>query len=543
MSGKLSKIRHYTLPLVLAAVLAVCGACAYERTNPDINGLTAATPGVEHSLPDVRSHTDVAVADLEPEVQAPGIPSPIRLDGDFTDWDEIPLAYLDASGDAGSTGLDITTVKVTNDDRYLYLMVELGTEISLDEGHYLTLYLDTDANPETGKEAFGLGAELEWIWGQRWGFFFSPFGLHEVWFTDLGFRAEPTVTSPRFEMAFRLDSKPDNMNDLFKGDSIRLAIVDNTWNADGDNDGDLAPGEGDVIEVVLDRDRVAQDVAISLERGSAVAVRVVTHNMLWDGMLDPERKVRFERIYKALAPDIINFQECTEEAVVIDAIEDWLPLQDGEWQYVAWSDRLTLSRFPIVGDWPATYEPLDYRFTVVPVQVSEDQRLIIFNAHLSFGDQDAGRQVEADSFIAYVRDLTTEGGEVELDTDTPFVLLGDLNLVGDAQQLLTLTTGEIINKATFGESHHPDWDDSNLADLISLQTGNPMAYTWRSDGGGFWPGRLDFFIYTDSVMTVVKSFTLNTLTMSDEELAEYGLDRNDTHKASDHLPVVVDVEL
>ncbi|MCP4362518.1 MAG: hypothetical protein GY796_31315 [Chloroflexi bacterium] len=68
-----------------------------------------------------------------------------------------------------------------------------------------------------------------------------------------------------------------------------------------------------------------------------------------------------------------------------------------------------------------------------------------------------------------------------------------------------------------------------------------MAYTWRDDANGFSPGRLDFFIYSDSVMGVDKHYLLYTGEMTADQLAAYGLQADDSAAASDHIPLVVDI--
>ena len=61
-----------------------------------------------------------------------------------------------------------------------------------------------------------------------------------------------------------------------------------------------------------------------------------------------------------------------------------------------------------VTTWPASYAPLESRFTVVPLETGPEQMLVIFNAHLSYGANDAGRQREADSFAAFIRDAQSD---------------------------------------------------------------------------------------------------------------------------------------
>ncbi len=98
------------------------------------------------------------------------------------------------------------------------------------------------------------------------------------------------------------------------------------------------------------------------------------------------------------------------------------------------------------------------------------QDLLVINSHLKCcGGQtnDDKRQLEVDATIAFILDAKTPGGVIDLPTETPFVILGDLNLVGDRQQLITLLTGEIINTPIFGNGGPPDWDNTDLEDLLS----------------------------------------------------------------------------
>jgi hypothetical protein len=119
--------------------------------------------------------------------------------------------------------------------------------------------------------------------------------------------------------------------------------------------------------------------------------------------------------------------------------------------------------------------------------------------------------------------------------------VGDFNLVGYKQQLETLTDGDIVDEASYGIDFLPDWDDSPLTDLFSRHTHIRMGYTWRSDASGFNPGKLDYILYTDSVLEPVKHFVLNTLAMFEEDLSFYDLESEDTNQASDHLPRLMDI--
>ena len=117
---------------------------------------------------------------------------------------------------------------------------------------------------------------------------------------------------------------------------------------------------------------------------------------------------------------------------------------------------------------------------------------------------------------------------------------GDLNLVGDSQQLVSLLTGDIIDESTYGPDFNPDWDGTDLADVVSRQTEARFAYTWRNDFSSFSPGRLDFLLYNDSVLDLARELVIYTPEMSAGELSQYGLLANDVTIVSDHLPLVAD---
>ncbi|MBM4372439.1 MAG: endonuclease/exonuclease/phosphatase family protein, partial [Deltaproteobacteria bacterium] len=267
-------------------------------------------------------------------------------------------------------------------------------------------------------------------------------------------------------------------------------------------------------------------------------LRVVSWNVLWSGIVDPALEGPFRRVLQALDPDVVALQEILEHAEARDLLQAWLP--GGSWEYAGFSDRVTLSRWPRDWDWPGSFEPLESRFTVSAIVLPGGGRLAVLNAHLSFGDQDEARQREADSFAAFLREVRTPGTPSSLPPGTPFLLVGDLNLVGDRTQLETLLTGAIQDTATFGPPSPPDWDGSALADALPLVAGDAQAVTWKAPSSSYWPGRLDFVIYPDSALTLHASFVLDTGRLPPGELSAHGLEATDTAVASDHLPVIAD---
>jgi len=146
-----------------------------------------------------------------------------------------------------------------------------------------------------------------------------------------------------------------------------------------------------------------------------------------------------------------------------------------------------------------------------------------------------------DQVLAFLRDAQTEGGTIDIPQGTPVIIAGDMNFVGDDQQPFSMRTGTVVDTSRFGPSFTPDWDGSNLTDAAPPVTGWPMDFTWYSPPSSFVPGRLDYIYYTDSVLRAVRRYTLFTPALSGEQLEATGLQSDDVLRASDHLPLVIDV--
>ena len=125
---------------------------------------------------------------------AHGFAAPIAIEGLFDDWEGIAPLLEDPAGDGGPSRIDFTVVKVANDDTYVYFYVETGAEVELDWGHGLTLLIDCDADADTGSQMHEFGAELRWVTGMRFGQVWSPNGVQDIGWDDIGFVAAPTVT-------------------------------------------------------------------------------------------------------------------------------------------------------------------------------------------------------------------------------------------------------------------------------------------------------------------------------------------------------------
>ncbi len=463
---------------------------------------------------------------------------PIALDGLYIDWLGSTSNYTDAQGDGAS--IDMLSFSAANDSSFLYLKFELNDEIRLNSGNNLVLEIDTDNDSTTGYSINGIGAELGWLFGSKFGYFNSPGSTTTVDQADILFRALPTVTSNSFEIAISRNVLPDNVHPLFTGDTIKICFYDQTTN------GDYMPDEGSQFTYVFDNTSLPAYDAIDINKSDTNFVRLMTYNTLFNGLIDPQRAPAFGRIITAVNPDIITFNECwdTQWYEARNFLDNYLPLANGN-QWQCWKidgANITCSRFPITQNWQILP---DRRLTAslidLPTKYARD--ILVVNAHFKCCDGDSIRQREADGFASFIKDAKTSGGVIDLSPETPFLISGDLNLVGYSQQLTTLITGDIQDTAQFGSPAALDWDNTDLNDVIALQTDNRMAYTWRDDGSSYWPGRLDYCIASDVNLNIEKAFTIQTEVMPAARLSLYGLQQNDTHTASDHFPKVTDFSI
>ena len=462
---------------------------------------------------------------------------PIGIDGEFEDWAGSTANFTDTQNDGGD--YDMLSFSVSNDSSFLYIKFALSEEILLNDNNQLFLQIDTDNDEATGYQVNGIGSELGIDFGNRLAYFTPESSSITVYHNDIMLRTLPTVTSDTFEIALGRDVYPDGSHPLFTGNTIKLCFIDN------DSGGDNMPNIGTTFTYNFDETDVGEYNNIDLEKNNDSDIRLMTYNILNDGLFDsdPDRIDAFQRIITVVNPDIITFNECwnTSAANVRGLLDSWLPLSGGAQWYCIKADagNITCSKFNI----PDYYSVLSgRRITAAKIDLPSNypRDILIFNSHFACCSDNAQRQEEADAIIRFIRDIKTIGGAVTLPYGTPFVISGDLNLVGYSQQLTTLLTGDIVNNTIYGDDIEPDWDESDLNDVISFQTDQRMAYTWENNYSSYWPGRLDFAICSDIGSSVSKAYTLNTLLMSPERLSQYNLLQNDTYIASDHFPKITD---
>ncbi len=449
----------------------------------------------------------------------------ITPDGRVDDWAAATALHTDSSGDQGTSDIDLGRLWAANDAALLHLRFEIGAEQGIQADNDLTLYLDTDNSAATGLSVGGIGAEVRWTFGARSGASYNPDGSEQstLSWLDLDLRQGPTVTADEFEVT---------LSRAGFGATVALLLQNEEGGVQ-----DRLPNAGQTLTYTFDATTVPPPATLSLAKSDPAHVRVVSHNVLWDGLFD--RPDPFGRILPALGPDIICFQEIGSHTAEETAAQVTAFL-GGTWFAAQQNDVVTVTPWPIT----ATHAIDNNLGTLIDLPDTDYATdLYLINVHLPCCSNDAGRQSEVDAIIAWVRDLQTPGGTATLATDTPIAVTGDMNFVGLAQQVDTLLTGDIQDEATHGTDHAPDWDGSAATDLFPRHTNRRDVSTWRNDGGSFAPGRLDYMVFTDSVVEVGNHFLLWTPTMTAAELSAAGLEADDTAVAADHLPVVVDFEI
>lgn len=306
-----------------------------------------------------------------------------------------------------------------------------------------------------------------------------------------------------------------------------------------------------------------------VDRPAATDLRIADYNVDWDSIFpadDPnnhgwwayDKSVEFRRIIAALDPDIMCLQEINsarDAQDVADIFDATLPLGGGQgWHAAIGYSNVIVSRYPL-SMVRATTTPAGQNAQCMALVDLPDARfdrdIYIINEHFKCcggATNDSKRQKQADSIVNWMRDARTPGGAIDLPAGTPMIVMGDLNIVdGLVAPLNTLLTGDILDEGAFGPDAAPDWDGTNAGDVHPLHNVvGPDDYTWRNDDGSFAPGRLDFMLFSDSILAVVQSFLLNTTTMSAPDLAANGLQALDVVLNPpghfDHVPMAVDLQ-
>jgi endonuclease/exonuclease/phosphatase family metal-dependent hydrolase len=460
----------------------------------------------------------------------------ILLDENLDDWQSIAPVAIDPQGDNGSS-------YISNDEDFIFFRLEVGDEINIQSGNEITLFLDTDNNPDTGLSSEGIGAELVYNFGNRVGGIYLTTNTTIVSHEDVRLFTSPTVTSEVFEIAIGRDLTFSGQS-IFQGDEIKVLIKNNIFN------GDKVPNTNGGISYTFNNNTPTPLPTFHINRLETAPIRVLSYNVLFDQLFDNGVQDNYARIFKAIQPDIIGFQEIYDHSAQQTAskVSSFIPLNGGaQWHSAkVQPDIIAVSKYPIISSHligTSSFSNSGNGAFLIDLDPATDTKLLFVVAHPPCCDNEEDRQKEFDALMAFIRKAKAGTGPAPLSPNDPIIVMGDMNLVGLRQQQRTLITGDIVDENTYGEDFHPDWNGDDFKDAKPLATNLPLAITWYDEGTSYSPGRLDYLVYTGSALNLENAFSLFTPALSSEELSEYDLEGDDVLWASDHLPVVGDFSL
>jgi exonuclease III len=452
----------------------------------------------------------------------------IVLDEAYDDWSKPHIiSHTDPKTDGSAT--DILDVRLSNDEKYLYIYVSTSSVFNIQSNNDLTMYIDIDNNASTGILKNSIGADLVYTFGDRSGRFYQGSTSYKTWHNDIDLVTSPTVTSDRFEMRIARKFLAENRS-FTMAPTIKVVI------ADDKSGGDTAPNNG-AYSITFDDNLKSLIKPISLSKQSSSDIRYVSYNVLKDNLFDPSLTANYKRVINAIKPDIIGFCEIYDRdgKTTGALIESFLPSSGSQKWYTdeASPDIRIVSRYPIT-------ERISLDGNGVFVLNVNGKTMLYIMTHLPCCDNETGRQQEVDKIMKFVRDVRYGISSLNIPQNTPIIISGDMNLVGFRDQQQTFVTGNISNNTQFGPDFRPDWDESDLEDAKPLTTNQACTSTWYNDFGSYSAGRLDYFFYSGSVIKLKNNYALLTYNWSNAQLSAAGLQAYDVEKASDHAPVVAD---
>ena len=312
--------------------------------------------------------------------------------------------------------------------------------------------------------------------------------------------------------------------------------------------------------------------ASSLGRPSRPHVRIMTWNIATNSIfadpgarrpanLDGGRPAQFTRIMRAMRPDVVCLQEVfpPHSAEDVGALLDSIAPLGGNRRWRSWgisdvviatSDSLSM-RAARREDW-GSGRPRTHAMALVTLPPERGvSSLYVVGVHMTSRSQPsdiAARQRQADAIVQWLRELRAPTASGGLSPGTPFVIVGDFNAyhTDPARHMETLMTGAIADTVRFGRGFAPDWDGTPLADAAALHNRvGPANYTFGGAAGPPPPAAIDRILYSDSRLTLLGAFVLDTTTLDRATLSELGLQKTDvllnaTTGTTDHLPVIAD---
>jgi len=449
--------------------------------------------------------------------------APITLDGDFADWDQTNTAMADGryiyihfspQGEpphAIQAAPYTTRLRLNADDNDATgrSMSTMSIEAAIQKPQGVDLLIELSPPNKLG--SIGIGAQVT--------NYTKPDSPEQIGHAGLGFMCLPTFGSTQYEA--RLDRFASGAALLQMKGTVEFTIdqVDAAgaflWST--------------TMRVELPDLAPVNTPIASIPTKPESSVRVMSANVLYSSPL--ENPGPFDRVLGAIDPDVILYQEWFKtESTKVNA---WLKEYAGsDWTLHMPNDQAGVAiatRHPIVERYDSvipssgTGRPARAVAALIDTDAGE---LLAISIHLKCcgsagSEEDNKRIAQAQAINSFVREVHQNHPQAKV------VIAGDFNLVGSYIPMDTMAD-------TLG-MHGED-----LSVVHAQQLGNQSMVTWNDEKSRFSPGRLDWMLIDESMSTAHNAFILDTRSLSMDALEELGLEADDS-KASDHLPIVMDL--
>jgi endonuclease/exonuclease/phosphatase family metal-dependent hydrolase len=447
----------------------------------------------------------------------------IMLDGDTDDWDQLPDGYADGhfiylhfspvhefqpsiQAAPYTTRIRIDADESTKTGRPMQWM---SIEASMQEPQGVDLLVEL--SPKNAKGTIGIGSSVT-----RYTQAGKAISLGH---SDIGFAFLPTYGSNDYEA--RIDRHAPRASMLPDEGPIEV-VVDQI-----DENGRFLWST--TIRVVLPKLAPIAQTDATIPAKPSQSVRVMSANVLFSSPL--ESPDAFARVLGAIEPDVILYQEWFNTPV--EEVSKWLNTYAGS----GWSVHMPnakagvaiATKNRIIQSYEAVIPPSgnERPARAVAALIDTDAgELLAISVHLKCcgnaeSEEDHKRIKQAKAINAFVRSVHKKHPKAKV------VIAGDFNLVGSRVPLETMSRALGIH----GE---------DLSVVNTVHIGDASMITWNDEKSRFSPGRLDWMLIDESVSQAANAFILDTRALSPEALTAMGLEGDDS-KASDHLPIVMDL--
>ena len=220
----------------LAAVAPFLPALYTNKTGPGrypygytITNLANGTPycfavrAQDSATPPHEDTNVVSIAAIPGTTGGVGTYRTIAIDGNFSDWSNVPVAYV---GAPDGNPVNFAEAQFANDTNYLYGHFKLFSAYAPFSDYYTHLFIDTDDNSATGYPVGGALFGSEFMIESGFGYDERNGSFNAGSVSDVGWAIAPATAGTEFEFRVSLGALYAGNRKVFSGNSVRLLLQD-----------------------------------------------------------------------------------------------------------------------------------------------------------------------------------------------------------------------------------------------------------------------------------------------------------------------------